>query len=67
VVRTSVVGMTLVLVPLTSKRVVSMVWTEVATLKLVTVATVVVEMLKLEELRPLRPFPIIELLLIAVG
>jgi hypothetical protein len=33
----------------------------------VTVATVVVEMLKLEELRPFRPFPMMELLRIAVG
>jgi hypothetical protein len=60
---TNVVGMTFVLVPLTSRSVVSTVWVDVAKLVLETVATRVVEMLKLEAFTPTRPFPRIELLL----
>jgi hypothetical protein len=70
VVRTIVVGMTLVLVPLTRNRVVSSVWVDVASWICETVATIVVETLKLEleleELTPAKPFPMIEALLIPV-
>jgi hypothetical protein len=62
VVCTIVVGTILVLVPFTSRRVVSRVWVDVATLVLETVATKVVEMLKLEAFTPTRPFPRLALL-----